>query len=109
MSDPTSKTPATRAVEGLISSLAGGFINQAAAENPAPPLAEEDEAISPSSIVAQITKHLGNGDHIPAARLALILASWLARGENLNFGEASKLAGLSWSQTAGLPRPPKLR
>lgn len=109
MSDPATKTPATRAVESLLGSLAGGFINQAAAEHPAPPLAEEDEAISPTSIVGQITKHLGNGDHIPAARLALILASWLARGESLTFAEASKLAGLSWTQTAGLPRPPKLR
>lgn len=109
MSEPNAKTPATRAVESLLGSLAGGFINQAAAENPAPPLAEEDQAISPTSIVEQINKHLEHGDHLPAARLGLILASWLARGEGLSFAEASKLAGLSWSQTAGLPRPPKLR
>lgn len=107
MVDSHAKTPATQAVEGLITNLASGFIQHAAAANPAPPLAEDGEDITPRSIVKQIDKHLAAGDHIPAARLALILASWLARGEGLSFGEATKLAGLSWTQTSGLPAPPK--
>lgn len=109
MSGSAAKTPATRAVETLLGGLARGFVDQAAAENPAPPLAEDNETISPSSIVDQMKKHLAKGDHISAARLSLILASWLARGENLSFREASKLAGLSWSETAALPPPQKLR
>lgn len=109
MSSDAVKTPATRAVESLLGNLAGGLISAAAADNPSPPLAEEDQTVSPSSIVFQIGKHLAEGDHLPAARLALILASWLARGEGLNFTEASKLAALSWTQTSGLPRPPRLR
>ena len=109
MSEPHVKTAGTRAVESFLTNAVGGLIQHAAAENPAPPLCEEGEAITPTSIVAQISKHLDHGDHIPAARLALILASWLARGEGLSFGEASKLAGLSWGQTAGLPQPQKLR
>jgi len=102
------KTAATQAVEGFISGAVGGLIRHAAEANPSPPLAADGQAISPSSIVGQIEKHLAKGDHIAAARLALILASWLARGEDLNFGEATKLAGLAWTQTAALPRPRKM-
>jgi hypothetical protein len=108
LSPPAPKTAATQAVEGFLSGAVGGLIRQAADANPPPPLAEDGEAITPTSITKQIEKHLATGDHIPAARLALILASWLARGEGLSFGEATKLAGLSWTQTAGLPAPPKL-
>jgi hypothetical protein len=107
MSDPHAKTPATKAVESFIGTAVGALINQAAEQNPAPPLADDGEDISPRSICKQIDKHLLAGDHIPAARLALILASWLARGEGLSFGEATKLAGLSWTQTSALPAPPK--
>ncbi len=108
MTQPSAKTPATAAVEGILGSAFHSIMNQAAAANPAPPMSEPGEDITPVSIVKQIAKHLDRGDHIPAARLSLILASWLARGENLSFADASKLAGLSWSQTAGLPPPPKL-
>lgn len=102
------KTAATQAVEGFISGAVGGLIRHAAEANPPPPLAEEGEAISPSSILGQMQKHLARRDHIAAARLALTLASWLARGEGLTFGEATKLAGFAWTQTAGLPAPPRL-
>jgi len=108
MVESAPKTPATQAVEGFIGHALGGLIAQAAAQNPAPPLAADGEIVSPSSITKQIGKQLEKGDHTSAARLALILASWLARGEGLSFGEATKLAGLSWSQTASLPAPPKL-
>lgn len=109
MSGSPPKTVGTVAVEGFLANALGGFISHAAAQNPPPPLAEANETISPTSILNQLRKHIETDDHISAARLALILASWLARGEDLTFGEASKLAGLSWTQTSGLPRPPKLR
>jgi hypothetical protein len=103
------KTPATRAVESLLISVAGGFMNQAAAADPPPPLAEEGESISPTSILRQMTKYIDADDHMSAARLALIFASWVARAQGLTWAEASKLAALSWAQTSGLPNPPKLR
>lgn len=103
------KTAATQAVEGFLTGAVGGLIRQAAEANPPPPLAEDGQPISPMSILGQIEKHLTMGDHILAAQLALILASWLARGQGMSFGEASKLAGLSWTQTVSLPPPPKLR
>jgi hypothetical protein len=56
-----------------------------------------------------MAKHIEADDHMSAARLALILASWIARAQGLSWGEASKLAALSWAQTSGLPHPPKLR
>jgi hypothetical protein len=96
------KPPLQSAIEGFITQGLGGIVQQQAAQNPPPPLAEQGEPITPGSILAAVQKSLDRGLRQDAAKQCLILACWLARAEGLNLGDAAKMASISWAQTAGL-------
>lgn len=96
------KPPLQSAIEGFITQGLGGFVNQAAAQSPPPPLADQGDPITPTSILAAAQKSLDRGLRQDAAKQCLILACWLARAEGLNLGDAAKMASIAWAQTAGL-------
>ena len=96
------KPPLQSAIEGFLTQGLGGLVQQQAAQNPPPPLAEQGEPITPSSIIAAMEKSLARGLRQDAAKQALILACWLARAEGLALGDAAKMATIAWAQTAGL-------
>lgn len=102
MNQPPAKPPLQSAVEGFLSAGLGGIMQNQMAQHPPPPLAEQGEPITPSSILAAVQKSLDRGLRQDAAKQCLILACWLARAEGLTLADAAKLASISWAQTAGL-------
>lgn len=88
-------------VESLLGSMLQSVVDTAQQANPLPPLSEEGEPISQRTILAQIQKNL-ESDPKGAMRLALVLASWIARQQGISEKDALMSAAVAWTQTTNL-------
>jgi hypothetical protein len=102
MSDQGQKPVLQSAIEGFISQGLGGMLANQMAQNPPPPLAEQGDPITPSSILAATKKSLDRGLPADAMKQCLILACWLARSQGMTMADAAKQASIAWAQTSGL-------